>query len=155
MKNLIILFFAFSLSSFLVFSQKNPPENVKKEFIKKFPSAQSVKWGNEDKTEWEAEFIADGKRISASYDNTGKWIESETKITEKELPATITNTINKDFQGYKKGEIEIFENSEMKGYELSLLKGEKSVEVIIDNNGKIIKKTDKKEKDEKNEKEEK
>jgi hypothetical protein len=38
--------------------------------------------------------------MSASFDNSGKWIESETVITENELPASVTSTLNKDFQGY-------------------------------------------------------
>jgi hypothetical protein len=93
--------------------------------------------------------------MSASFDNSAKWIESETEITEKELPASVVSTLNKVFQGYKKGHIELFENAEIKGFELGLKKGESSIEVIIDNNGKIIKKTDVKREDEKTEKEKK
>jgi len=33
------------------FSQKNPPEIVKKEFAKKYATAKSVKWDNEE-NEW-------------------------------------------------------------------------------------------------------
>jgi hypothetical protein len=152
MKNLVILIIAFSMFSASAFSQKNPPENVKKEFTKKYTSAQSVKWDSEEKNEWEAEFKMDGKNMSASFDNSGKWIESETVITEKELPASVVSTLNKNFQGYKKGHIEIFESLEMKGFELGLKKGETSIEVIIDKSGKILKKTDVKEEDEKDEK---
>lgn len=148
MKNFVILVFAFTMISVSAFSQKNPPENVKEEFSKKYASAQSVKWDSEEKNEWEAEFNIDGKKMSASFDNSGKWIESETDITEKELPDPVVSTLNKDFQGYKKGHIEIFENTEIKGFELGLKQGKKSIEVIIDNSGKIIKKTDVKEENE-------
>ena len=55
--------------------------------------------------------------------------------------------LNKDFSGYKKTLIEIFESAEMKGFELGLKKGETSLEVIFDNSGKILKKTDVKEED--------
>ena len=151
MKNFVILIVALSMISVSAFSQKNPPENVKKEFTKKYASAQSIKWKSEEKNEWEAEFNMDGKKMSASFDNSAKWVESETEITEKELPFSVVSTLNKDFQGYRKGHIEIFENTEIKGYELGLEKGETSIEVIIDNNGKVIKKTVKKE-DEKTEK---
>ena len=152
MKNFVILIFALSIISFSAFSQKNPPENVKKEFTKKYTAAQSVKWDNEEKNEWEAEFTLDGKKMSASFDNSGKWIESETRIMEKDLPASVAMTLNNDFQGYKKGQIEIFESPEMKGFEIGLKKGEASLEVIIDNNGKVIKKTNEKEENEKTEK---
>jgi hypothetical protein len=149
MKNLFILIVALSMISVSAFSQKNPPENVKKEFAKKYTSAQSVKWDNEEKNEWEAEFKMDSKKMSSCFDSSGKWIESETEISEKELPAAVVNTLNKDFQGYKKGLIEIFENSEMKGFELTLKMGESTLEVLFDNSGKVIKKTGAKEGDEK------
>jgi hypothetical protein len=152
MKNFVILIIALSMISVSAFSQKNPPEIVKREFTKKYASAQSIKWNSEEKNEWEAEFTMDGKKMSASYDNSGKWIESETKIMEKDLPASVVSTLNKDFQGYKKGQVEIFENPEIKGFELGLKKGETSIEVIIDNSGKIIKKTDANKEDEKAEK---
>jgi hypothetical protein len=155
MKNLFILIVSLSLISVSAFSQKNPPENVKREFIKKYASALLVRWESEGKNEWEAEFRIDGKKMSASFDNSAKWIESETEITEKELPASVVSTLNKVFQGYKKGHIELFENAEIKGFELGLKKGESLIEVIIDNNGKIIKKTDVKREDEKAEKEKK
>jgi len=155
MKNLITLFLAFALISFSAFSQKTPPEIVKKEFAKKYTTAQSVKWDSEEQNEWEAEFTMDGKKMSAAYDNAGKWMESETAITEKDLPAVVINTLNKDYQGYKKSDISIFEDSKAKGFELTLKKGETSIEVLIDNGGKVIKKTEAKEEDEKDEKVEK
>ena len=93
--------------------------------------------------------------MSACFDNSAKWIDSETVISEKELPAAVLTTLNKDFQGYKKGLIEIFESPDMKGFELALKKGESSLEVIIDKSGAVLKKTDVKEEDEKDEKSEK
>lgn len=139
------------MSTFSAFSQKKPTENVKKEFTKKYASAQSVKWDSEEKNEWEAEFKFDGKKMSACFDDAGKWISSETEITEKELPAAVVATLNKDFQGYKKGLIEIFESPEIKGFELTLKKGGSSLEVIFENSGKVFKRTDLKEEVEKDE----
>ena len=155
MKNLITLVVVFAFISVSAFSQKTPPEIVKKEFAKKYSTALSVKWDSEEKNEWEAEFTMEGKKMSASFDNSGKWMESETAITEKDLPAVVINTLNKDYQGYKKSDISIFEDSKAKGFELTLKKGETSIEVLIDNGGKVIKKTEAKEEDEKDEKPEK
>jgi Putative beta-lactamase-inhibitor-like, PepSY-like len=152
MKKIIILVAAISMISVSASSQKNLPENVKKEFNKKYAAAQSVKWDNEEKNEWEANFISDGIKMSASFDNSGKWLESETKIMEKDLPSSVANTIIKEFPEYKKGNIEKFENPETKGFELELKKDKTSIEVILDNRGKIIKKTGMKKEDEKAEK---
>jgi len=155
MKNLVIFVVVFALISVSAFSQKNPPETVIKEFAKKYTAAQSVKWDSEEKNEWEAEFTMDGKKMSASFDNSGKWMESEIKITEKELPASVVSTLDKDFKGYKKWNIEKFENTKMVGFEIKLQKGETSTEVVIDNSGKVIKKTNIKEEVKKDEKTEK
>lgn len=106
----------------------------------------------EEANEWEAEFNLNGKKMSACFDNSAVWIDSETEISEKELPAAVINTLSKDFQGYKKSLIEIYESPEIKGFELTLKKGESSLEVVFDNSGKAIKKTEAKEEAEKNEK---
>ena len=152
MKNLVVLVATFSLLSISACSQKNLPENVKKEFSIKYPVAQSIKWDSETANEWEAEFSLDSKKMSACFDNSWKWINSETEIPEKELPEAVLNTMNKDFQGYKRRLSEIFESPELKGFEVTLIKGESSLEVIFDNNGNIIKKTNVSEEDEENEK---
>jgi Protein of unknown function (DUF2874). len=152
MKNLITLIVVFAFISVPAFSQKTPPEIVKKEFTKKYSAAQTVKWDNEEQNEWEAEFTMDGKKMSAAYDNVGKWMETETTIYEKDLPATVVNTLNKDYPGYKKSDISIFEDSKSKGFEMTLKKGETSIEVLIDNSGKVVKKSDVKEENEKPEK---
>jgi hypothetical protein len=140
MKNTLIFMVVLAFVTVQAFSQKNPAEIVKKEFDKKYATAQSVKWNQEEKNEWEAEFIIGDKKMSASFDNTGKWLESETEITEKELPAPVTVTLNKDFLGYKRGDISILDSPQMKGYEIGLKKGKTSIEVVIDSNGNILKK---------------
>ena len=138
MKNIIILVAVLSFFCIPVFCQKNVPDNVKKEFVKKFPVAQSVKWNNEEANEWEAEFKTNGKEMSASFDNNGVWLETETEITAKDLPISVVNTLKDKFPGFKTGEISAIENPQMKGYELALKKEGTSLEVIFDNSGKVI-----------------
>jgi hypothetical protein len=141
MKSFIIPVIVVSLISVSAFGQKSAPENVRKEFALKYGSAQSVKWSTEEANEWEAEFRLNGKRMSASFDNSGKWIESETAISQKDVPVEILNAISKNFKDYKIGPVEIYESPEMKGYETSLKKGEESWEVIYSDKGVILKKT--------------
>jgi hypothetical protein len=142
MKNIFILLVVFSFSIIPAFSQKNAPENVKKEFAKRYPAAQSVKWASEEANEWEAEFKINGTEMSASFDDKGAWLETETEISVKDLPASVTNTIAKNFTGYKAGEASVNETPKLKGYEVELTNGETSLEVIFDNSGKVIKNTE-------------
>jgi len=146
MKNVLILLLVSVLFASPAFSQKNVPENVKKEFAKKYPTAQAVKWGSDEANEWEAEFTVNGTEMSASYDNKGTWLESETEISSKDLPAAVTATLTKDFAGYKTGEMSIIEDPKTKGFEVALKKDDSSLEVVIDNSGKVIKKTELKKK---------
>jgi Putative beta-lactamase-inhibitor-like, PepSY-like len=146
MKHVSILFVVFIIFSASAISQKSAPENIKKEFARKYPAAQNVKWGSEEANEWEAEFKMNGKEMSASYDNAGKWLETETGVALKELPAAVTSAIKKEFAGYKTGEMSIIESPGLKGYEIALKKGETALEVIFDNNGIVLKKTEVKEK---------
>src|SRR5450759_676991 len=137
MKNLIILSVLLLGFTLTAGAQKVAPEPVKKAFAQKFTAAKSVKWDNESATEWEAEFTMNGKEMTASYDNSGKWLESETGITAKELPAAVTATLAKEFAGYKTGEMSIVESPELKGFEIALTKSKTALEVVIDASGKV------------------
>jgi hypothetical protein len=90
--------------------------------------------------------------MSSSFNDKGVWLETETEVTEKELPATVANTLKNEFHGYKTGEMSTIEDPKMKGYEIELKKGETTLSVVIDNSGKVIKKSEAKE--EKEDKEE-
>ena len=155
MKNFIILIAVFALISFSACSQKNPPDNVKKEFIQKFAAARSVKWDSENSNEWEAEFKLNGKEMSASFDNTGKWLETEAEVSAKELPAAVANTIKNEFAGFKTDEMSTIENPEMKGYEVALKNKKAELTVIISADGTVLKKESEEGKKEENEKDEK
>jgi hypothetical protein len=140
MKNFLILLTSFSMILFSACSQKNPPEEVKKEFSQKFADAKSVKWDSEEANEWEAEFKINGKEMSACFDNTGKWLETEAEVSAKELPEAVTNTLKNEFPEFKTDEISTIENPEMKGFEIALKNRETEVTVIIGADGTVLKK---------------
>ncbi|HKK41223.1 MAG TPA: PepSY-like domain-containing protein [Bacteroidales bacterium] len=140
MRNLIIVAILASGLSMCATAQKKAPDQVLKAFNGKYTSASAVKWDHESANEWEAEFKMNGKEMSAAYDNSGKWLETETEISARDLPSSVTETLAREYPGYKKGEIAIVENPEMKGFEIVLKKGESAVEVVVDSNGKILKK---------------
>lgn len=140
MKNSIILTLLLVGFTLPACSQKDAPLNVKKVFAEKFAAAKSVKWVSEEADEWEAEFKLNGKEMTAAFDNEGKWLETETEITSKGLPAAVNATLNREFAGFKTEEISIVENPEMKGFEMALKNKEDEITVIIANDGSILKK---------------
>lgn len=161
MKTVITLFAAILIFSFSLSGQagketkesKDAPAAVKAEFSKKFPKATKVEWGKENGKEWEAEFKLDGKEYSANFDNTGKWIETEYEIGVKDLPAVVKTTLDKESTGYKIEESLVTETSDLKAYEFVIEKGKDKLEIVIDQNGKMIKKEVVKEEEEEDEKE--
>jgi uncharacterized membrane protein YkoI len=148
---LVMLVLTATLQSFA----QDAPTKVKDAFNKKFPQAKSVQWDKENATEWEAEFEMNGKNYSANFGIDGKWKETEYEISESELPTAVKNTLNKEFKGYDIEGAEVTETPNMKAYEVEIEKGETTMEVVIDENGKVLKKKVKKEEDDEEDEDEK
>ncbi len=102
-----------------------------------FPNATKVKWDQEEKNEWEAEFKMNGDAMSASFDNAGKWLETEKELKKNQLPAAVLNAFNAKYAGYKMDEASEIEKPDFKGYELGIEKGEETLEILVTADGKI------------------
>ena len=119
---------------------EDAPQKVREAFAKKFPNVKKVKWEKESDTEWEGEFKMKGTEYSAIFLQDGTWQETEHEIKKKSIPASIKTTLETEFSGYEIEEAEISETKDGSVYEFELEKGEEELEVVIDNNGKVIKK---------------
>lgn len=155
MKNPVLIVAAAFLISIIACGQtaKDVPAGIKTTFSQKFPAASKVEWGRENDQEWEAEFKLDDKEYSATFDNAGGWIETEYEVNLKEIPASVKTTLDKESAGFKIGESVIAENKDGKVYEFLLTKDKKEFELLIDFNGKLIKKEEVMKETEKDEKE--
>lgn len=71
------------------------PASVKNAFQKKFPKAVHVKWSKENASEYEADFAIGKTAMSANFDTSGKWLETETTIRPDELPQAVSNAVKK------------------------------------------------------------
>ena len=119
---------------------QNPPKNVADNFNMKFQNADKVKWDQEEANEWEAEFKMNGDAMSASFDNAGKWLETEKELKKNQLPAAVQNAFNSQYSGFKMEEASAIEKPDFKGYELGIEKGEEALEILVTADGKIISK---------------
>ena len=126
------------------------PKAVKDSFAKRFPNLKGVEWSKESETEFEAEFKNAGKEQSANFDQAGKWLVTETEIKKADLPQPVQASIAKEFAGFKVEEAEKVETAnDGIQYEVALEKGESNYEVLLSEDGKMLKKEEKKEKDDK------
>ena len=131
---------------------QTPPKSVTDNFNSKFAGATKVKWDQEETNEWEAEFKMNSHEMSASFDLTGKWLETESKLKKSDLPEKVLSAVTKEFDGWKIESVESFETPEMKAYELGIEKGDTEMEIQVSADGKIISKKEVKEEDEEDEK---
>ena len=119
---------------------QSTPAKVTEAFKAKFPNAKSVEWEKENDAEWEAEFKLNGVEYSANFSTDGMWKETEHEIKVSELPQSVTSTLSKEFSGFEIEEVEMIETPEFSGYEVEIEKGEETMEVVLNNTGKVIEK---------------
>src|ERR1043166_5042822 len=76
------------------------PSMVSSAFKTKFPNVQKVKWEMENEKEYEAGFKLNSIEMSALFDASGNWLETEFEIKVAGLPQPVSQTISKQFNGY-------------------------------------------------------
>ncbi|MEZ4804632.1 MAG: PepSY-like domain-containing protein [Bacteroidia bacterium] len=117
------------------------PTAVKAAFSAKYPKAQKVEWEAEEDNTYEADFKLYKINYSASFDQTGKWLETETEIKVSELPEAVANAIKTNYPEYKIEEAELVETHDRGTvYEVDIEKGEEAFSLEISSTGTILKK---------------
>ena len=144
MRSLLSLaFFVFSFATIgcsQKLTEKDLPSAVKNAFITKFPGATDIKWGKENEKEYEAEFKLNNTNVSANFKSDGSWTETETTIPSSELPAAVTNAVNKKYPGAVYGITEKIEKPGTKIlYEVNITANGKKKEMELNPDGIIVK----------------
>jgi hypothetical protein len=145
MKKIIVLLSACLLISLMGFTQKLTPDKVpapvKQAFEKKFPTAIDVSYEMEKK-DYEVIFKDKEVSMSANFNSKGEWLETETVITESDLPKKVSHSIAKNFAGYKISEVTKIDGpNKVVNYEMDLNKDKLGYEVKFSSKGDILKRT--------------
>lgn len=122
------------LMSVFALAGTTPPTAVLKSFQEKFPNAENVKWGMENKTEYEAEFKIETQAVSANFKEDGTWVETETVISLYDLPSSVIDYVGQNFSGITIKETAKIETPERTVFEVEI-KGEA---YLFDTAGKFI-----------------
>lgn len=146
MKSGIYLLLSAALLSNAACAQKisadKVPPAVTSAFKAKFSGVTKVSWELEKTNEYEASFKLNGSEMSANFDNSGKWLETETEIKVSALPAAVSATLKKDFANFKISEASKIESvTNGNCYEVEIEKGEETFDVLFTSEGKLISKT--------------
>jgi uncharacterized membrane protein YkoI len=145
MKKTVVLFSACLLFSITMHSQPIPvdkvPAKIKQAFANKFPAAADVRYELEMRS-YEANFKENGVTMSATFDPSGNWLETETEIIESDLPKEVSASVAKNFPGFKIVEASRTETSDkVIFYEMDLKKSKEAYEVRFSPKGDVLKKT--------------
>lgn len=148
MRSILLLLSTIMLQSTVIaqkISESKVPTAVLISFKTKFHDATKTTWKIENNSEYEAEFLLDKAEHSAKFAKSGKWLKTKTEIKAKELPKEVTQTIAKEFVGFK---IEKTEKAETATngivYEVKVKKSNEIYELMIADSGKILRKNIKK-----------
>ena len=97
-----VILFASLLLNVQAFAQKidqsKVPAGAKSTFATNFPLASNVNWENE-KGNYEANFVVKGNKMSALFDAKGTWLETERTIDINKLPKDALEYVNKNYKG--------------------------------------------------------
>lgn len=107
-------------------------------FNVKYPSAKKVQWVKEG-AEFEVEFELQETDFSATFDSSGKWIETESSIAFDKMPAAVRNTLQYSFAGYKIKETEKVDSEKWgSGFEVLLKKKHDRRILVLNEKGEVI-----------------
>ncbi len=143
MKNKIILAVIALLCNTAISAQKlskdKVPAAILAAFQAKFPKATAVEWEKEGDKEYEANFKSAGVEQSVKYDETAKWLETETEVSATSLPKAVSDALHTQYAGYKVDEAETVDTYNIgMVYEVELTKGKETLEVRLAPDGKVI-----------------
>ena len=145
MKKVIIVLLAAVLFSQWTFAQKvagdKVPAAVTSAFTAKFPGGSKPTWTMHNGSGYEASFKLNNENVTANFDATGKWEETETVIKTTALPPAVQSTLTKDFAGYKTNEAtKIARVNSGNSFEAEVQKGEEAYDVSFAPDGKVLSK---------------
>jgi hypothetical protein len=153
MKRILFILISAAIISNIACAQKisadQVPAAVTSAFKSRFPSITKATWEMENANEYEAAFKLNGGEASANFDNTGKWLKTETEIKVSALPAPVQKAISKDFAGFKINEATKVESAKYgSSFEAEIEKGKETFDVLYAADGKMLSKTKVEEEDE-------
>ena len=146
MKNLIAILICFGVTSFALAQKmktEEVPQAVRTAFAKAYPNVKNVKWEKEGDS-YEAGFDLGKEEVSALIDAAGKVKEVETEIAMDAMPAAVKKSLAKDYADYKVKEAAKIVAENVITYEAEVKKGKESFDLIFSEDGKLVKKEEKK-----------
>lgn len=141
-KNLLSLSAAILLTTVFVQAQDIPKSQVPSVILNKFetsyPKATDIEW-EMDGDLYNVEFeIGRDTDHDAWYDASGNEVRHKEEIPSSKLPASVTQTLESDFKGYRIDDVEKITTPDAITYSMELDSPSEEWQVIIDDKGAIV-----------------
>ena len=133
------------------------PEQVKSSFQKKYPDVRDVSWSRYepvstfdwdwtgwpvmDTADYVARFNYNNHDYWAWFDSEYNWVGAVATVSDfNGLPAAVNKVISRDYAGYTIETVDQEFDKNRTAYEIDMVKGQDKMKLLIDENGKIMKK---------------
>lgn len=135
------------------------PIGIKTTFEEKYPQATNVQWNyyrpvepyyidwewrgwqQIDTTDYVVNYGWEGTDYISWYDDQGSWVATVSNISDYgTLPQPINDVISKQYNGYTITSVKKENDKNRTAYEINIEKGADNGKLLIDENGKILKK---------------
>ena len=140
-----------------VTSEYNPPDNTRVAFQTKYPNATDVNWSaykpyerinwewtgwpSMDTTYYAVNYTIDKRQHMSWWDKIGSWIGSTSTVEDSSLlPDPVKKTLKNNYPGYRITSIDEENDKDRIAYEIKLEKGDARARILVDKNGRILKK---------------
>ena len=137
--------------------QYNAPDNVRTAFQTKYPTATDVSWSaykpyerinwewtgwpSMDTTYYAVNYTIDKRQHMSWWDKIGSWIGSTSTVEDSSLlPDPVKKTLKNNYTGYRITSIDEENDKDRIAYEIKLEKGDARARILVDKNGRILKK---------------
>ncbi len=139
MKNVVFIFAILFLQLGVTAQDSDVPANVEKALKAKYPSTEYVDWMVGDN--YVANFWVGELYLEATFDKTGKWLETSTVLEEANLPSIILDGITKSLgEHYITYIVKIDKNDGSSVYIVDASTDDNSFQVTTDAKGNVLKK---------------
>jgi hypothetical protein len=132
------------------------PAATRTSFEEKYPAASNVTWAHYevyvpidwtlvgwptmDESDYVATFNMDNSNYWVWYDDTGNWVGTVTEINTAALPAAVNSTITSQYPNYTVVSAKKENDKDRTAYEIKLESGNDKITLLLDENGKVLKK---------------
>ena len=115
------------------------PKTVEAAFKKLYPTASDAEWTTYSDS-YVSEFVVNDSYKAASFDKSGKWIQTSSQVDEESLPQAVKTYVTSKFGEDSFESAEFVETQALKYYSINVVNEDgETTNIALDTVGKLVK----------------